>query len=232
MLLEIKDISKQYKRDGRVFPAVKNVNLSVNKGEFIGIVGRSGSGKSTLLNLIAMLLNPTSGEILFDENNTANLPDREASLLRNTQIGYIPQGQSLLPNLTVLDNVRLPFYLAKRDGNPNEKALELLEKFGISHLADSYPSSLSGGEMRRIAIARAVINNPKLILADEPTSDLDEENTAEIISFFKDEAKNGTAVIIVTHEADTLDGIDRIYKMESGTLKEINPQRSGLLYNK
>lgn len=229
MLLEIKNISKEYKRNGRVFPAVKNVNLSVDTGEFIGIVGCSGSGKSTLLNLIAMLLIPTSGEILFDGNNTAKLSDMQASFLRNTQMGYIPQGQSLLPNLTVLDNVRLPFYLAKCDGNPNERVLELLDKFGIAHLADSYPSSLSGGEMRRAAVARAVINNPKLILADEPTSDLDEENTAEIISFFKDEAKNGTAVIMVTHEADTLDGTDRIYKTESGTLKEINPQRSGLL---
>ncbi len=223
MLLEIKDISREYKRDGRVFPAAENVNLSVDKGEIIGIVGRSGSGKSTLLNLIAMLLIPTSGEILMNGINTAALPDKEASLLRNTEIGYIPQGQSLLPNLTVIDNVRLPFYLAKRDGDPDKKAFELLSKFGISHLANSYPSSLSGGEMRRAAIARAVINDPTLILADEPTSDLDEENTAEIISFFKDETKNGTAVIVVTHEADTLDGIDRIYKMESGTLKEIDP---------
>jgi putative ABC transport system ATP-binding protein len=216
--LEVKELSKEYKRDNRPFLAVENVNLEVFDGDFIGIIGRSGSGKSTLLNLIAGLLLPTSGEILIDGDNAVSSSDEKASLVRNTLIGYIPQGQSLLANLTVFDNVRLPFYLSKREGNPDDTARELLHDLGIESLADCYPSSLSGGEMRRAAIARALINKPSILLADEPTSDLDEDNTDEIVSLFRRITKEGTAVIMVTHDLHTVKAADRSYSMDKGIL--------------
>lgn len=220
MCLELRNAGKEYIRGGRVFSAVKNVNLSVTSGEFVGIIGRSGSGKSTLLNLTAGLLIPTAGEILINGKDISKLSDKEASLLRNSIIGYVPLGQSLLSNLSVLDNIRLPFYLTKREGNPDEKALKLLSRFRIKHLADSSPSSLSGGEMRRTAIARALINSPEILLADEPTSDLDAENSAEIAELFREISNNGTSVIMVTHEPDTIKNVDRVCKMEAGSLIE------------
>lgn len=216
--LEIKDLRKDYKRGETVFSAVKDVNLEVNGGDFISVVGHSGSGKSTLLNLIAGLLLPTSGEILLDGESAIISSDDKASRLRNTVIGHIPQGQSLLSNLTVFDNVRLPFYLSERGGDPSAQVHELLTGLGIGSLAGSYPNSLSGGEARRVAIARALINKPAILLADEPTSDLDAENTDEIMLLFKRIAKEGTAVIMVTHDQRTLNAVDRSYTMEDGIL--------------
>ena len=218
MHLEIKNLRKDYKRGETTFSAVKDVNLEVNGGDFISVVGHSGSGKSTLLNLIAGLLLPTSGEILLDGESVIISSDDKASGLRNTVIGHIPQGQSLLSNLTVFDNVRLPFYLSEREGDPSDQVHELLTGLGIGSLAGSYPKSLSGGEARRVAIARALINKPAILLADEPTSDLDAENTDEIMLLFKRIAKEGTAVIMVTHDQRTLNAVDRSYTMEDGVL--------------
>lgn len=216
--LEIRKLRKDYIRGETTFSAVKDVNLEVNGGDFISVVGHSGSGKSTLLNLIAGLLLPTSGEILLDGESVIISSDDKASGLRNTVIGHIPQGQSLLSNLTVFDNVRLPFYLSEREGDPSDQVHELLTGLGIGSLAGSYPKSLSGGEARRVAIARALINKPAILLADEPTSDLDAENTDEIMLLFKRIAKEGTAVIMVTHDQRTLNAVDRSYTMEDGVL--------------
>lgn len=216
--LEIRNLRKDYIRGETTFSAVKDVNLEVNGGDFISVVGHSGSGKSTLLNLIAGLLLPTSGEILLDGESVIISSDDKASGLRNTVIGHIPQGQSLLSNLTVFDNVRLPFYLSEREGDPSDQVHELLTGLGIGSLAGSYPKSLSGGEARRVAIARALINKPAILLADEPTSDLDAENTDEIMLLFKRIAKEGTAVIMVTHDQRTLNAVDRSYTMEDGVL--------------
>ena len=218
MHLEIKNLRKDYRRGETAFSAVKDVNLEVNSGDFISVVGHSGSGKSTLLNLIAGLLLPTSGEILLDGESVIISSDDKASGLRNTVIGHIPQGQSLLSNLTVFDNVRLPFYLSEREGDPSDQVHEHLTGLGIGSLAGSYPKSLSGGEARRVAIARALINKPAILLADEPTSDLDAENTDEIMLLFKRIAKEGTAVIMVTHDQRTLNAVDRSYTMEDGVL--------------
>lgn len=216
--LEIRNLRKDYSRGETTFSAVKDVNLEANGGDFISVVGHSGSGKSTLLNLIAGLLLPTSGEILLDGESAIISSDDKASELRNTVIGHIPQGQSLLSNLTVFDNVRLPFYLSEREGDPSDQVHELLTGLGIGSLAGSYPNSLSGGEARRVAIARALINKPAILLADEPTSDLDAENTYEIMLLFKRIAKEGTAVIMVTHDQRTLNAVDRSYTMEDGIL--------------
>ena len=173
-----------------------------------------------MLNMIAGLLEPTKGQILLDNKDITSLSDEEVSIYRNTDIGYIMQGKSLLKNLTVLDNVLLPYYLFSRDEDITKRALELLDQVGILHLKDTYPSKLSGGELRRVAIARALINNPKLLLADEPTSDLDSENTAEIMKLFQKISSKGTAVIMVTHELDTLRFGNDVYRMDGGSISK------------
>ncbi|MFP3090275.1 ABC transporter ATP-binding protein [Treponema sp. TIM-1] len=217
-LLELKELTKEYQRGGRAFNAVNRVSLSVEPGDFISIIGRSGSGKTTLLNMGAGLLHPTHGSVLFEGKDIYGFKDKDISFFRNKKIGYVPQGQSLLSNFTVFDNVCIPWFLFKREGDVEGRAFILLEKVGISHLAASYPKELSGGEMRRAAIARALINEPRLLIADEPTSDLDVETTAEIMGLFSRIAQEGTAVLIVTHELDTLDYGNKTYSMDAGNL--------------
>jgi len=221
-LLELKGLTKEYIRGGRVFNAVDNINLSVEQGDFISIIGRSGSGKSTLLNMSAGLIHPTKGNVFFNGTDIYLLNDKNISLFRNEKIGYVPQGQSLLSNFTALENVCLPWFLYKREGekahNIMQRALTLLERTGIGYLADSYPKELSGGEMRRVAIARSLINNPALLIADEPTNDLDTQTTVEIMKLLSDIAKEGTAVLIVTHELDTLSYGNKTYEMNNGCL--------------
>jgi putative ABC transport system ATP-binding protein len=217
-LLELRELSKEYRRGGRAFNAVNRASLSVGPGDFISIIGRSGSGKSTLLNMSAGLIKPTEGTVFFDGRDIYQLNDKEISFFRNEKIGYVPQGQSLLSNFTVLENVCIPWFLFRREGGATERALALLEKTGISHLAASYPKELSGGEMRRVAIARSLVNNPLLLIADEPTSDLDAETTAEIMKLLNAIAREGTAVLIVTHELDTLSYGNKTYVMDCGAL--------------
>ena len=216
--LEVKNLSRIFFRGDREFTAVDSVNFTIHSGDFISITGDSGSGKSTLLNLIAGLLLPTSGEILIDGKNIEKGSDEKLAHIRNTRVGYVPQGQSLLSNLTVLDNVRLPYYLSKRDGSPDKRAKELLDHLGIGHLAGCYPASLSGGEQRRAAVARALINKPDILIADEPTNDLDADNANEIASLFRQIADEGTAVLMVTHNLDTTASADGNYVMKNGQL--------------
>ncbi|MDR2184545.1 MAG: ABC transporter ATP-binding protein [Treponema sp.] len=217
-LLELQELTKAYQRGGRSFNAVNRASLSVEPGDFISIIGRSGSGKTTLLNMGAGLLRPSAGTVLFEEKDIHRLNDKEISLLRNEKIGYVPQGQSLLSNFTVFDNLCIPWFLFKREGDVEGRAFILLEKVGISHLAASYPRELSGGEMRRAAIARALINEPRILIADEPTGDLDAKTTTEIMDLFSHIAREGTAVLIVTHELDTLDYGNKTYAMDAGNL--------------
>jgi putative ABC transport system ATP-binding protein len=217
-ILKINGLSKEYRRGGRSFNAVNGVSLSVGAGDFVSIVGRSGSGKSTLLNMCAGILEPSGGTVLFEGQDIYGRSDRDISFFRNAKIGYVPQGMSLLSNFTALENVCIPWFLFKREGDAEGKAFLLLEKVGISHLAASYPKELSGGEMRRVSIARALMNEPQILIADEPTSDLDTETTAEIMRLFKRIAREGTAVLVVTHESDASDYSDRTYSMNAGNL--------------
>ncbi|MDR0877985.1 MAG: ABC transporter ATP-binding protein [Treponema sp.] len=227
MLLEVKDLTKEYKRNNLFFQAVRHANLNVDAGDFVSIIGRSGSGKSTLLNMITGLLNPSSGNVNIAGKSIQGLSDLDLSHLRNSQIGYVPQGMSLLANLSVLENISLPAFLFKNNNNKHtngdeiaERSLALLDQTGTSHLAASYPKQLSGGELRRVSIARALINKPALLIADEPTGDLDAETTAGIMDLFRGIARKGTAVLIVTHELDTLDYGNRVYRMDAGVLRE------------
>ena len=220
MELKIRNLRKEFKRNNATFDAVKDVDFTINDHEFVSIIGHSGSGKSTLLNLIAGMLLPSDGEVSLDGKIITGLSDKEASTIRNSVVGYIPQGQSLLSNLTVFDNVSLPFFLSDRSGDPGDKVTYLLSELGIQHLRNSYPNNLSGGEMRRVAIARALVNNPKILLADEPTGDLDKANKEAIVALFRKIADSGTAVIMVTHDLETVKTADTNFIMDEGTLSK------------
>lgn len=202
MLWEVAKVSKKYERGGRSFPAVDSLSLSMDRGEFVCLLGRSGSGKTTLLNMIAGLLTPDFGQITFDGIDIYSLDDRARTLWRNEKLGYVPQGASLLANLTALDNVRLPFFLQARAGESQKKARGLMSDLGIAKLENSYPAALSGGEMRRVALARALMNSPELIIADEPTSDLDVETAGEIISLLSLLNDRGCTLLVATHDLE------------------------------
>lgn len=219
MLLDVKNLRKDYQRGSQHFSAVNNVSFSMAQTDFISIMGKSGSGKTTLLNMIAGLLTPTQGKITINGTNLFELDDKQVSAFRNQNIGYIPQGSSLLPNLTALENIRLPFYLTKRENQSSVNyALDLLEKAKIGYLKDTYPANMSGGEMRRIAILRALICRPQLVIADEPTSDLDEESSAQIMALLTEIHQQGTGLLIVTHDNDVANYSQRKLKMSSGRL--------------
>ena len=247
-MLEINDLTREFTRRGARFAAVDHVSFSMDQGELVAIIGRSGNGKSTLLNLIAGLLKPTSGTVEIDGRNVSKLSDKELSQLRNATLGFVTQGQTLLGNLTVLDNVILPAVLfdpAKKTVVPDDvaapgeadaagaadsareehepdalerRATMLLDRLGVADLSDSYPKELSGGEMRRVSIARALMNGPKLLILDEPTGDLDATSTTMVMRLLRNVADETAAVLIVTHDGDTLPYADRVYAMDAGRL--------------
>lgn len=218
-LLETTALGRDFERAGKFFSAVRDVSFCVEAGDFVTIFGRSGSGKTTLIGMIAGLIDPTRGSIRLNGQDVTALDDGQASRLRNVGLGYVPQGAGLLGHLSVLDNVRLPFFLGeRRKGDGVARAMDLLDAVGISHLADAYPQFLSGGEMRRVAIARAMMNDPVLLLADEPTSDLDMETTHEIISVLRRLNEGGTTFLIVTHDSEFTNAANRVLRMDRGML--------------
>jgi putative ABC transport system ATP-binding protein/lipoprotein-releasing system ATP-binding protein len=205
-MISIQNVSKTYvvSKELKV-PAVHNVSLEVGQGEFVVITGRSGSGKTTLLNLVAGLTRPTSGKVLLDGIEVWSLPDKEQSLLRNQRIGFVFQFASLLPTLTSLENVMLPPMFGESQDKEfvKERAAHLLEQVGLSDKLQSFPRQLSGGQQQRVVIARALMNEPELLLADEPTSDLDEVTEHEIMDLFRSiHAETGVTVLLVTHSAE------------------------------
>ena len=217
-IIETENLSKSFKRGSNTLFAVKNVNFTLKEGDFVNIIGRSGSGKSTFLNLLSGLLKPTEGKIFAKGKDMSDFSDREISKYRNEIIGFVPQSLGTLPNLNVLENVSLPYYLFKRDDSAYEKAAMLLDEMGILHLKDDFPKNLSGGELKRVLIARSMINSPELLILDEPTSDLDKNTTMEIMDLLKKINSKGTALIIVTHELDILKYGNTLYQMEDGSL--------------
>ena len=223
MELKAQGISRRYFRQGRgknFFYAVEKTDLTLASGVLTEVTGRSGSGKSTLLNMLAGLLEPTEGTVLLDGSDLYAMDDGSLSKLRNAAIGVIPQGQTGLHSLTVLENVKLPSMMYEKEPCSDGWAEELLERVGIAHLRDVYPNELSGGEMRRLAIARALVMKPGVLLADEPTGDLDDENTRQVLSLLRRCADEGTAVLLVTHETEAAVYADAVYKMSDGVLSE------------
>lgn len=217
-IIKTENLSKSFKRGSNTLFAVKNVNFTLEEGDFVNIIGRSGSGKSTFLNLLSGLLKPTEGKIFAKGKDLSDFSDREISKYRNEVIGFVPQSLGTLPNLNVLENVSLPYYLFKRDDSAYEKAAMLLDEMGILHLKDDFPKNLSGGELKRVLIARSMINSPELLILDEPTSDLDKNTTMEIMDLLKKINSKGTALIIVTHELDILKYGNTLCQMEDGSL--------------
>ena len=217
-IIKTENLSKSFKRGSNTLFAVKNVNFTLEEGDFVNIIGRSGSGKSTFLNLLSGLLKPTEGKIFAKGKDMSDFSDREISKYRNEVIGFVPQSLGTLPNLNVLENVSLPYYLFKRDDSAYEKAAMLLDEMGILHLKDDFPKNLSGGELKRVLIARSMINSPELLILDEPTSDLDKNTTMEIMDLLKKINSKGTALILVTHELDILKYGNTLYQMEDGSL--------------
>lgn len=220
MILEAKKVVKEYTRRNKVLKAVDNVNLSVSRGDFVAITGQSGSGKSTLFHLLIGLCKPNQGQILIDGSDITSMTKDELSILRNEKIGYVTQGQSLLSNFTIIDNLCMPYYLSSRNEDVYDKALNLLKKVGLEDMENEFPSSLSGGEIRRVAIIRALINDPDIIIADEPTSNLDLENSKIIMELLKNISSENKAVLISTHDFEFLDYTSKIYCMDKGILKE------------
>ncbi len=221
LLVDVNNVYKIFERGGRDFTALNDVNFSVNSGDFINIVGKSGSGKSTLLTILSAIQEPTKGGVRVLERKISEMTDDEKSHYRNEFVGYVPQTLGTLSTLNVIDNVRLPHFFMKREGDGIKRAEELLDMCGILHLKYEFPRNLSGGEVKRVLIARALMNEPKILLADEPTSDLDSATSSEIMEMLKKINDDGTTIIIVTHDDDLLKYGSRLLEMSDGKLKEV-----------
>ena len=231
MIIKAENISRQFMRkrgESNIFQAVKDTSLTLNPGSLTVLTGRSGGGKSTLMNMLSGLLAPTGGRVYADDTDLYSLDDDRLSLFRNEHFGMIPQGQSAVFSLNVLENILLPMRLYGMDRKKPEefeKALayadSLLELTGIKDLKDVKPNELSGGEMRRMAIARALIRNPEVIFADEPTGDLDDANTEIILKLLKSLAQEGRTVLLVTHEKEAAEYADFMYRVDGGVLTEV-----------
>lgn len=216
-MIKLVKVCKDYLIDSEKFSALHNINLTIKQGEFSAIVGPSGSGKSTLMHIIGLLDQPTSGKILVNDQDISRLSDDKLSRLRNEFVGFIFQQFNLINKLTVLENVLLPTIY--NTSNRNARAMELLSRFGIASKANSYPNKISGGQQQRVAIARALIMNPQLILADEPTGNLDTKNGDQILDLLQElNKKDGVTVIIVTHEADVAKRCQRQIVIKDGRI--------------
>lgn len=219
-MIQVEHVTKQFTRNDRDFDAVHDVSLEVKKGEFAAITGHSGSGKTTLFNMMAGLTAPLSGKIYIGGSEITGMKKNEKAVFRSQNMGYVLQGQSLLNNFTILDNICMPAYLSSQVKEFKERALELLRQIGLEEFAGEYPANLSGGEIRRVAIVRAMLNQPKVILADEPTSNLDPENSHKVMQMLKDISRSGTTVVLSTHELEYLSYVDRVFKMNRGKMEE------------
>ncbi len=221
-MIELKDVWKIYKKKGVDVEALRGVNLTITDREYTSIMGASGSGKTTLLNIIGSLDFPTKGKVLFDGKDITKMNDTEISKFRRKHIGFVFQAYNLISDLTAWENVSLPMYY---DGIRNKeerrkRALELLERVGLKQRANHYPSELSGGEEQRVAIARALINHPKLILADEPTGNLDSKSSNEVMKLFEEiyDTEN-ISLVIVTHERSIAERAEKIIHIKDGQIE-------------
>ena len=222
MIIEATGLTKEFARargGKRLFTAVHPLDISLEERQLTVVSGHSGSGKSTLANMLAGILTPTAGYVRLDGADLYSLRDEELSRLRNERIGLVPQGHTALRALTVLDNVLLPSILYSKDEAPAERARELLAAVGLDDLADAAPTELSGGELRRMAIARALLMGPAIVIADEPTAGLDSANATAVLTLLRDAADRAAAVLVVSHEAEAQRFADRSYVMEDGHLR-------------
>ncbi len=216
-MIELRDIRKSYILPKITVEVLKGINMEVNDGEFMAIMGPSGSGKSTLLNIIGCLDRPTTGIYLLMDIDVSKKTDNELVEIRNRKFGFVFQRFNLLPRFPAWKNVELPLVYSGVDAKERkQRAMELLERVNLSHRAEHHPSELSGGEQQRVAIARALVNNPAVILADEPTGNLDSRSGKEIMEIFKNLNKEGVTILIVTHEREIAEQAGRIITIKDG----------------
>jgi putative ABC transport system ATP-binding protein len=225
-MITLNHISKTFQTPAGMFTALSDISLGINRGEFVGLVGKSGSGKSTLLNMIGGIDRPSAGSIEVGTTRVQELPENKLALWRGKTVGFVFQFFQLLPTLTAAENVMLPMDFCKTFPvrERPERALKLLERVGVIAQADKLPATLSGGEQQRVAIARALANEPTVVLADEPTGNLDSTTARSIFDLFREMASAGTTVIIATHEPDLARVIDRTVEIRDGSL--LGPQAS------
>lgn len=215
-IIEVKKICRIYHASKKSeVKAVNNVSFTINSGEFIAIVGKSGSGKSSLMNLLGLLDKPTSGQYFLFGNNVTRLRDKKAAQIRSHKIGFVFQSFNLLPRASVLNNVLLPTNYSRLPER-HKRAIEIIKSVGLGHYVNKKVDELSGGEKQRVAIARSLINNPEIILADEPTGNLDVKTGKEIMELLRGLTNNGKTVILVTHDLELARGVDRVIKIEDG----------------
>jgi putative ABC transport system ATP-binding protein len=216
-LIEVENLSKTYELGGQKVPALKRVSFQIREGEFVAIMGQSGSGKSTLMNLLGCLDLPSSGTYRLDDIDVATLNSDQLAEVRNRRIGFVFQSFNLLPRSSALENTELPL-LYSGTPDPQSKALEALTKVGLDTRARHKPNELSGGERQRVAIARAIVNNPSIILADEPTGNLDSKTGEEIMGIFSRLNQEGVTLILVTHEQHVAQYAQRVIQMRDGLI--------------
>ena len=217
-MIELENITKVYRMGKVEINALRGVTLSITAGEMVSIIGASGSGKSTMLNIIGCLDKPTSGKYLFDGVDVSQLNDNQLAEMRNKKIGFVFQDFNLLPRATALANVELPLIYSGGVHHRRERTAEALEWVGLGGRANHKPTELSGGEQQRVAIARALVNNPALILADEPTGNLDTHSSAEIMSIFRQLHQEGKTIILITHETDIAAQAQRTIRLSDGRI--------------
>lgn len=219
-LIIINDIGRKYVIGAETIHALKSVSLTINKGEFVALMGPSGSGKSTLMNILGCLDTPTKGQYVLNGIDVSHMTDNELAEVRNKEIGFVFQTFNLLPRNTALDNVALPLvYSGVSKQNREDRAKKALENVGLGHRIDHKPNELSGGQRQRVAVARALINNPSIILADEPTGNLDTKTSVEIMGLLEDIHAKGNTIILVTHEEDIALHAHRIVRMRDGLIE-------------
>ena len=218
-MIQIENLSKVFRTSEVETIALNHVNIEVKEGEFVAIMGPSGCGKSTLLNILGLLDNPTEGSYKLLGNEVANLKEKERTRLRKGVIGFVFQSFNLIDELNVFENVELPLtYLGIKASERKERVLEILKRMNLSHRAKHFPQQLSGGQQQRVAIARAVVTNPKLILADEPTGNLDSKNGAEVMNLLTELNKEGTSIVMVTHSQHDAGFAHRVIHLFDGSV--------------
>ena len=218
-MIKIEGLSKFFRTEEVETIALNGVSMEVKDGEFVAIMGPSGCGKSTLLNILGLLDNPTSGDYYLADREVGHLKEKERTQVRKGNIGFVFQSFNLIDELNVFENVELPLtYLKVKASERKQMVNDILKRMNISHRANHFPQQLSGGQQQRVAIARAVVSNPKIILADEPTGNLDSKSTIEIMNILKDLHKSGRTVIIITHDDEIANQVDRVVRIMDGKI--------------